>query len=286
MSKRKQTVVKAVQEEVADEYDSKTYWDKRYEESNGHEWYYSFDLLLPLFEKYLSKDFSGSILELGCGDKPLLPGFEIEFKQSECLIGIDYSQNVVDLLNKDKQKDSIIKYQQMDARRTNLNSNSFDFIVDKGTMDAMLSAKSAEQGYANVSKIFLEAVRVLKLESQFVIVSHIEADSEEFHELMQGVILPALDTKRNVLWDIEAHEVSQRCNVEDTEGSGAKKQKGGSDSGRGTVYIISSKPRKFTRTMLTCGAPVGFKVLQYDSDSDEEGDEEGSDDEDDQDENE
>jgi SAM-dependent methyltransferase len=283
MSKRKQLVAK-VQEEVADEYDSKTYWDKRYEESNGHEWYYSFDILLPLFEKYLLKDFSGSILELGCGDKPLLPGFETNFKQSARLIGIDYSQNVVDLLNKEKQEGSVISYQQMDARRTNFNSDSFDFIVDKGTMDAMLSAKSAEQGFANVNKIFLEAVRVLKLDSQFVIVSHIEADSDEFHELMQGVILPALDTKRNVLWDIEAHEVSQRCNVDDTE-NGSKKQKGSSDSGRGTVYIISSKPRKFTRTMLSSGAPVGFKVLQYDSDSDEEGDEEGNEDDDVEDEN-
>ncbi len=134
-------------------------------------------------------------------------------------------------------------------------------------MDAMLSAQDVEQGFSNVSKIFKEMVRVMSVESKFMVVSHIEAESCEFHELMQEVILPALDTKRTVLWDIEAHVVKAG-----SSSASAGKTEGGEElnEGRGTVYVVSSRRRKFTRNMLQSGAPVDFKVLQYDSSDDDE----------------
>ncbi len=253
--------------EMEEEYDSKSYWDSRYVKPNGFEWYYSFDILEPLLTNLLTKEFSGSVLEIGCGDKPLLEGFVAHFPSSGSLLGIDYAQNVIDLLVK-AGHDKSIKYQQMDARRTNIASDSLDFVMDKGTMDAMLAAKDRDQAFSNASKIFREVVRTMKSESRYMIVSHIEADSEQFHELMQEVILPALDAKRTVLWDIVAHEVSSNS---------AHRESG---KGRGTVYIISSKLRKFTRNMLASGAIVPFSVQEYSESEGEEEDCEGDEDED------
>jgi hypothetical protein len=54
-------------------YSEKKYWEKRYQEKAGyHEWYCNFENLKPLLEEIIVEN--DSVLEIGCGDSPLLTG--------------------------------------------------------------------------------------------------------------------------------------------------------------------------------------------------------------------
>jgi SAM-dependent methyltransferase len=235
-------------------YSSQEYWESRYKDKAGfHEWYCSFETLQPLLESHISKD--SSILEIGCGDSPLLTGFQTAGHTGK-MEGIDFSEGIVQKLIDDENKSQSsgsMTYREMDARRLSYEEGSWDNVIDKGTVDAMLCDK--RNGIKNARGVVSEAVRVLKKSSGTIIfVSHIQTESAEFDEWIQNCILPVLDTYRSSLWKIEAHTGSTSCSEVESP----------------TVYIITSKPRRFTRGCLSSSA-VEMSVMSHsDSDKDEE----------------
>jgi hypothetical protein len=94
------------------EYSSEAYWDNRYQgivQKSGEEsleWYYSFDALSPLILQAVKNTKTTStpcvVLEIGCGDRPLIPGFVyadgVFQDRNFSLHAIDFSKNVIDLL--------------------------------------------------------------------------------------------------------------------------------------------------------------------------------------------
>ena len=95
------------------EYSSEAYWDNRYQgivrksgEEESLEWYYSFDTLSPLILQAVKNTKTTStpcvVLEIGCGDRPLIPGFvyaDGDFQDRKfSLHAIDFSKSVIDLL--------------------------------------------------------------------------------------------------------------------------------------------------------------------------------------------
>lgn len=94
------------------EYSSEAYWDNRYQRlvrksaEESHEWYYSFDILSPLILQAVENTKTTStpcvVLEIGCGDRPLIPGFVYAdgiFQDKDfSLHAIDFSKSVIDLL--------------------------------------------------------------------------------------------------------------------------------------------------------------------------------------------
>jgi hypothetical protein len=60
----------AAAEEADPDYSSKEYWEQRYVDRVEWEWYFAYSDLKPLLDKCLKKD--GSVLDVGCGDKPLV----------------------------------------------------------------------------------------------------------------------------------------------------------------------------------------------------------------------
>lgn len=240
-------------------YSSQEYWESRYQEVQGfHEWYCSYDNLKPLLEQKIS--LSHSVLEIGCGDSPLLPGLA-EAGHMGLLHGIDFSKSIILKLINDQTKKSELciaaEYLEMDARHLRYENDSWDIVLDKGTLDAMLCDKKT--GLVNARELTGEACRVLKKSSGVIVfISHIQVETPEFNDWMQNCILPVLDEYRSYLWKIEAHVGS------------ADNQRGDSESP--TVYIISSRPRKFTRGCLSSSV-VEMKVLSH-SDEDDDVEEE------------
>jgi len=75
------------------------------------------------------------------------------------IINIDYSQALIKAMSeKYKNKPPTFKYILMDARKMTFPDSSFDIVIDKGTMDAILCGDNSVE---NVDKMISEIHRVL-----------------------------------------------------------------------------------------------------------------------------
>ena len=245
---------KLLDEVSKESYSSQEYWESRYQDPKGfHEWYCSYENLRPLLEMNITKE--NSVLEIGCGDSPLLTGM-LAAGHTGKLHAIDFSDSIIKKVIEDHPKSTAssnrIDYLVMDARALTYDNDDWDSVIDKGTLDAMLCDK--ETGLSNAKELISEACRVLKKSSgKICFISHIQVETSEFNDWMQECVLPVLDNHRSYLWKVEAHS-----------GSTSNEQNSP------TVYIISSKPRRFTRGALHSGV-VEMKVLSHsDDDEDEE----------------
>jgi hypothetical protein len=125
-----------------------------------------------------------SIIEIGCGDVPLGRDLALGVKQLEPETGIkterilkkvvctDYSETVIKAMkeeqrqnkgtdDKDTSNTLPLVYEVADARKLPYADNSFEMVIEKGTLDAMLSDK--ELGSTNCRSIVAECARILSI---------------------------------------------------------------------------------------------------------------------------
>eukprot|EP01039_Chlorochromonas_danica_P008637 gene8637-9518_t len=221
------------------DYSSESYWNQRYEANNiDHEWYYSFDILEPLLKMMLSNQ----------PDLSLAKALEIGCGD----------------------RPLVSHFHQLGLKEDNI-------YVDKGTIDSMLSSTNSKEGVKNAFKVVKEMVRLLSPTGSFMLISHIEVDSDEFEVLMDDILCPALQSKTNSHWSIKAHIIQQPDASEEEENKRKKRKKEVEVRSYGSIYIVTSLPRRQTRHSQTTPASVHFEVLEYtDSDDEEEGEGEES----------
>lgn len=177
-----------------------------------------------------------SVLEIGCGDAPLGEELcknihEIQEKTkidakkiAERIICFDYSKSCIDLLedNQKAQKSEYglqVQYKVHDARDLPYNDKEFDVIIDKGTLDAMLSDKV--QGAKNCVKIISEAARTLAIDGYILIVSHLNANGPEGLSWVNEVLITGLKNgDGECSWRIEVH--GNDAEEDGDEGEGVK----------------------------------------------------------------
>jgi hypothetical protein len=125
-----------------------------------------------------------SIIEIGCGDVPLGRDLAHGVKELEPETGIkteqilkkvvctDYSETVIKAMkeeqsqkegtdDKDMNNKIPLVYEVADARKLPYADNSFEMVIEKGTLDAMLSDK--ELGSSNCILIIAECARILSI---------------------------------------------------------------------------------------------------------------------------
>ena len=232
---------------VIDQSSSKLSDDNEEEAEPEHAWYFTHEELLPLLEPIISDIYETkregiNICEIGCGDVPLGADLLSSLNNdNENLINrmicSDYSKVVINtLLEKQHGEFSTYKMHQQkgleyivaDARHLSTHFISstkknrqdkglFDMIIDKGTLDAMLSDE--EQGQNNCKAIVREVTSdaSLSVGGCFIIVSHLNANTSTGMRWLQDVIIESLhlksNTKRNhdtsevnsYKWEIEVH---------------------------------------------------------------------------------
>lgn len=219
------------------------------------------------------------VLEIGCGDVPLGASLANELnslqlstscnarnivKSVEC---IDYSEIVIDDLKKQLQQETqkqqktkrnkeshppiFPTYTAADARNLPHTSNSISLILEKGTLDAMLSHPT--EGITNSISIIKEMARVCELGGAILIVSHLNARGEKGMGWVNDVLLVGLKeewTERRkqqqqqqttsndveVLWSIEVHGGE----VGDSEDENEADEEQEPDYGP-AVYILKKK---------------------------------------------
>jgi hypothetical protein len=185
----------------------------------------------PVEREGLSQNGPISIVEIGCGDVPLGAGLALELNELEEKTGApaasivkqilctDYSPTVVEemkaqyrpfdeLTKRPKCSAGIgdipLEFAEADARQLPAADRSFHLVLEKGTLDAMLSDK--KDGLSNCIQIVRESARVLAMDGYIFLVSHLNAHTESGSSWLQEVVVEGLQSgDSDAAWTIEVH---------------------------------------------------------------------------------
>jgi ubiquinone/menaquinone biosynthesis C-methylase UbiE len=151
---------------------TRQYWDDYYKnKSTEIEWYDSYESIAPVLEKSIGsrKPFSKG-LHLGCGTSKL--GNElVKHGWVKEIINIDYSDYVVKYMSS-KYSEVHVSYEVGDATNLSFSEREFDFIIDKGLLDSILSTSSAS---TDLMRMFTEIKRVQKSTGVYIVITPNEA---------------------------------------------------------------------------------------------------------------
>ncbi|XP_065871669.1 uncharacterized protein [Euphorbia lathyris] len=133
-------------------YGDALYWDARYvHEGGSFDWYQRYSSLRPFVRRFIPT--SSRVLMLGCGNAQdmVKDGYEE-------IMNIDISAVAIDMMTKKYEYSPQLKYMQMDVRDMSFfPDESFDGIIDKGTLDSLMCGNdaplSATQTLGEVSRL-------------------------------------------------------------------------------------------------------------------------------------
>jgi hypothetical protein len=197
----------------------------------------------PIERIGLARNGPITILEIGCGDVPLGTGlaFDLLDLQNETgssalnivqkIMCVDYSPTVVKQMQQqyrrtvsgsreepDEKKSRIelppgcvdvkhipLDFSVVDARKMPYENETVTLILDKGTLDAMLSDK--KDGVKNCIQTLSECARVLVEGGAIMIVSHLNAHTPSGLSWLEDVVFTGLraGSGKDTAWTIEVH---------------------------------------------------------------------------------
>ncbi|KZV63178.1 hypothetical protein PENSPDRAFT_641270 [Peniophora sp. CONT] len=125
-----------------EEYGTQVYWDKRYqeeEEGATFDWFKKYEDVASILRVAIPNK-NARILMLGCGNSTLSEDmYDDGYKN---IVNIDYSAVVISRMSsRHKDVRPEMEWSEMDIRDLQFDDNTFDVAIDKGTMDAMMTAK-------------------------------------------------------------------------------------------------------------------------------------------------
>ncbi|MQM08485.1 hypothetical protein Taro_041339 [Colocasia esculenta] len=148
-------------------YGEASYWDQRYRQDQGpFDWYQKYAALRPLLDLYLGR--SRRVLLVGCGNSVL--GEEMIDDGYKDVVNIDISSVVIEAMQKKYLDRPEMNYIKMDVRDMSIfESNSFDGVIDKGTLDSLMCGHNAQQ---NATKMLEEVDRILKDKGVYILITY------------------------------------------------------------------------------------------------------------------
>ncbi|KAH9893400.1 S-adenosyl-L-methionine-dependent methyltransferase [Cubamyces lactineus] len=157
-----------------EEYGTKEYWDQRYaqeSEDSSFDWFKSYNDIADIIRE-LIPDKSSRVLMLGCGNSTLSQDmYDDGYKN---IVNTDYSGILIEKMrHKHAQSRPEMEWHEMDIRDLKFEDDSFDVAIDKGTMDAMMTAKAdvwdpPEEVVQNCNREVDEVLRVLRKGGIFI----------------------------------------------------------------------------------------------------------------------
>ncbi|XP_063702286.1 eEF1A lysine and N-terminal methyltransferase homolog [Culicoides brevitarsis] len=151
------------------EFGSTKYWDQFFKARGkaAFEWYGEYPELCGILHKYIKpKD---DILVVGCGNSKLSADlYDVGIKK---IVNVDISATVINQMLKANRSRSEMQWLQGDVTQMKeFNEETFSVVLDKGTLDALMTDDSAEV-LNRVSAYLSEMSRVLKIGGRFICVS-------------------------------------------------------------------------------------------------------------------
>lgn len=159
---------------VGNDYGDAEYWDQRYNESpEEYEWFMSWKYVFPAIQQYIKPN--SIALNEGCGNSPM-PLEMLQNGFSE-VYNIDISSVLIEQMKFKYKNNSNLKWYTMDCTELTFDDNYFDYVVDKGTIDALYCSSDSLQ---LISKTVKEVERVLKFGGFYFIISFGDLKSRSF----------------------------------------------------------------------------------------------------------
>ena len=158
-------------------YGDPNYWIQRYTEQEGttFDWLEDYDTIKPILEEIgISKN--SRILNVGCGNS--------EFSEKMYEDGyvhnynIDIADNVIAFMKERNKNKQVLHFDVMDVKETKFKDETFDCVIDKSTIDALLCG---EHSFMNVALMTKEISRVLKTGGIYFIISYGSPDNRMMH---------------------------------------------------------------------------------------------------------
>ncbi|XP_069885818.1 endothelin-converting enzyme 2 isoform X3 [Dipodomys merriami] len=154
------------------EYCEVQYWDQRYRcaaDSAPYEWFGDFSSFRALLEPELRPE--DRILVLGCGNSAL--SYELFRGGFPNVTSVDYSSVVVAAMQARYAHVPKLHWETMDARALSFSNGSFDVVLEKGTLDALLAGERdpwtvSSEGVHTVDQVLSEVSRVLVPGGRFI----------------------------------------------------------------------------------------------------------------------
>ncbi|CEP16565.1 hypothetical protein [Parasitella parasitica] len=157
-------------------YKTQEYWEERYKKEDSNttfDWFKTYADLKPLLNEAIpSKE--AKILMLGCGNSTL--GEDMYNDGYKNITNIDYSKTVIDNMKERCADKPEMNWLEMDIRDLKFANESFDVVIDKGTMDALMCDRGdvwdpSEELIKDVKGEVDEVERVLKVGGTFLFFS-------------------------------------------------------------------------------------------------------------------
>ncbi|KAM9583147.1 EEF1A lysine methyltransferase 4 [Trichechus inunguis] len=148
------------------------YWDQRYRDaahSAPYEWFGDFSSFRALLEPELRPE--DRILVLGCGNSAL--SYELFLGGFPDVTSVDYSSVVVAAMRARYAHVPKLRWETMDVRALGFPSGSFDVVLEKGTLDALLAGERdpwtvSSEGVHTMDQVLSEVSRVLVPGGRFI----------------------------------------------------------------------------------------------------------------------
>ncbi|KAG2671689.1 hypothetical protein I3760_13G008400 [Carya illinoinensis] len=148
-------------------YGDARYWDARYvQEGGSFDWYQRYSALRPFVRKYVPT--TSRLLMVGCGNAVMSE--DMVKDGYEDIMNIDISSVAIDMMRKKYGNIPQLKYMQMDVRDMSFfPDESFDGVIDKGTLDSLMCGTDASISSA---QMLGEVSRLLKPGGTYMLISY------------------------------------------------------------------------------------------------------------------
>lgn len=128
------------------QYGKQDYWEERYnQDSEPFDWYQRWSGVKDILPQFILP--TSQILNIGCGNSRMSE--EMYDDGFINIMNIDYSQVVVKAMQEKYSDKPTMRYEHMDCRQMEFEDSTFDAVIDKGTLDAILCG---ENSTANAQK--------------------------------------------------------------------------------------------------------------------------------------
>lgn len=165
------------------------FWIDRYAANTSPlEWYLSWSLLESTLESIIKQ--CDSCLYVGCGTSQL--GVDMLSCGLNKVLNIDISQDVIDAMSR-RFVDRRVGWEVHNILESRIPSRSFDMVLDKGTLDALMCSDNNE---SVAYTMMAEVVRLLKPSGFFVCVSRCPEDMRRFLFEQEGLNISLKEVTR------------------------------------------------------------------------------------------